>query len=317
MNILILRPGAIGDALLTFPVLAALRTTHQNPHITFVSNPAVIPLATAWRLAEQVYDFGDTRWSELFSPTGIRQPDSLALVQRANQVICWLRDDNGTVRRNLQAAGAKNIIIAPSKPPENGSIHIVDHLARTAGLQNVGGPLAHLTNKALPSPHRPIAIHPGSGAARKCWPAASFSAIIHALLRLDHHVLLLTGPAETERLQDVITALSRLSDRTTLASSTANERLLSSDRRNSCEVLENAPLLEVAKRLQQCKAYLGNDSGITHLAALLGIPTLALFGPSNPATWRPIGPRVEVIREQPLAALPVERVFDALLRMVM
>ena len=78
------------------------------------------------------------------------------------------------------------------------------------------------------------------------------------------------------------------------------------------KILENVPLLEVAEHLQQCEGYLGNDSGITHLAAMLGVPTLALFGPTDPLIWRPLGPSVRVIREHPLERLQVNVAIDTL-----
>ena len=77
-------------------------------------------------------------------------------------------------------------------------------------------------------------------------------------------------------------------------------------------ILEDAPLLDVAQHLRQCQRYLGNDSGITHLAAMLGIPTVAIFGPSDPLIWRPVGPDVEVIEVAELAQLPVEMILNAL-----
>ncbi len=76
-------------------------------------------------------------------------------------------------------------------------------------------------------------------------------------------------------------------------------------------MLTNAPLLEVARQLQQCRCYLGNDSGITHLAAMLGVPTVAIFGPSDPAVWRPVGPSVEVIQERALEDVSVDVVMEA------
>ena len=79
-------------------------------------------------------------------------------------------------------------------------------------------------------------------------------------------------------------------------------------------VLIDAPLVVVAEHLQRCSCYLGNDSGITHLAAMLGIPTIALFGPSDPAIWRPVGPDVEVIQERMLEQLPVNMVIESILR---
>jgi ADP-heptose:LPS heptosyltransferase len=70
--------------------------------------------------------------------------------------------------------------------------------------------------------------------------------------------------------------------------------------------------LEVAEHLRRCKGYLGNDSGITHLAAMLGIPTLVLFGPTDPVLWRPVGPCVRVIQDYPFERLRVDGVIDAM-----
>ena len=77
--------------------------------------------------------------------------------------------------------------------------------------------------------------------------------------------------------------------------------------------LIDEPLLHVAHCLQQCSCYIGNDSGITHLAAMLGVPTVALFGPTEPANWRPIGSTVTIIQKHPLQTLPVEPVLTAVL----
>lgn len=48
--------------------------------------------------------------------------------------------------------------------------------------------------------------------------------------------------------------------------------------------------------LARARLYIGNDSGITHLAAAVGTPVLALFGPTDPAVWAPRGPHVRVVR---------------------
>jgi ADP-heptose:LPS heptosyltransferase len=78
-------------------------------------------------------------------------------------------------------------------------------------------------------------------------------------------------------------------------------------------VLAHRPLTVVAAVLQQARAFLGNDSGLAHLAGQLGLPTLALFGPMDPAVWSPLGPRVRTLRAEPLADLAVESVQTALL----
>jgi ADP-heptose:LPS heptosyltransferase len=79
------------------------------------------------------------------------------------------------------------------------------------------------------------------------------------------------------------------------------------------KILTFAPLLEVAHHLQQCRCYLGNDSGITHLAAMLGVPTVAIFGPTDPKIWRPMGPFVKVIQGYSLEDVTVDEVMGVLI----
>jgi heptosyltransferase III len=81
-------------------------------------------------------------------------------------------------------------------------------------------------------------------------------------------------------------------------------------------VLDCAPLLAVARELQACAAYVGNDSGISHLAAAIGVPSVVLFGPTNPVVWRPLGPRVVILKQSDApccADISPEEVFHAVL----
>ncbi len=80
------------------------------------------------------------------------------------------------------------------------------------------------------------------------------------------------------------------------------------------QLLACAPLVAVAQQLRACRCYLGNDTGITHLAAMLGMPTIAIFGPSDPVIWRPLGPQVEIIQAQDLEKLPVSTVTESIAR---
>ena len=71
-------------------------------------------------------------------------------------------------------------------------------------------------------------------------------------------------------------------------------------------------LTEVSQRLRYCRAYVGNDSGITHLAGYLGVPTIALFGPTNPGIWGPIGRRTRIIWKTRLEDISVDEVLQTL-----
>ena len=318
MHILIIRPGAIGDTILTFPILQALRAQYPDPHITLVGNPIVLPLALSFGLVEEVSDYGLLQWSELFSTTGIHSPAIRNQLQRTDLAICWLRDPHGLVAQNLRQAGVKHIIIAPGRPPQDKPVHITEYLAQTVGASaeqphsGNGEGSGRLSIPSRPAPiYRPprfggrdksgpydgrVAIHPGSGGAHKCWPAPSFAAVIERLWQRNYPVLLLAGPADHQCLKDI------------------QNHIATPPKSNMLNLLLDAPLLEVAQHLQHCKCYLGNDSGITHLAAMLGIPTIALFGPTNPIIWQPKGPSVEVIYNPLLQQLPVEMVLEKLLR---
>ena len=301
MQILIIRPGAIGDTLLTLPVIQALRARDQVAHIILVGNVAVLPLALASGIVDAVADYEQLQWSELFSSVGIRSPAMLSLLQQSELVICLLRDSDGVVCHNLQQAGVKHLIIAAGRPPEGQRIHIVQYLLETVGLPF---DTIDLTNWQLPLKQQDslldvgkqpiIAIHPGSGGARKCWPVVSFAEVIERLWQHSYSVLLLAGPADAERTNYLRQHLASPPEQTILT------------------VLVDAPLLGVAQHLQQCQRYLGNDSGITHLAGMLGIRTVAIFGPSDPTIWRPVGPDVEIIEVAELAQLPVEMILNAL-----
>jgi heptosyltransferase-3 len=109
-----------------------------------------------------------------------------------------------------------------------------------------------------------IILHPGSGSPGKCWPY--FRELAN---RLDR-VSFLIGPAEPE------------------FDTGAYPRL------------ENLPLREVARELASAQGFIGNDSGITHLAAYLGCPTIAIFGPTDPGVWGPVGRRVTILRNPTL-----------------
>jgi len=301
-SILVFRPGAIGDALLAFPVLKALREQYNGTHITLVGNAQVLPLAQAFGVAEQTFDFQDIQWSELFSSNGIRTSSLRNLLAQTDLAICWMRDPDGIIEHNLKISGVKHSIIAPGRPSAGTDLHIIDYLARTIGLPDVEEQFVAPSSWSPLNPsikdttaNRFVAIHSGSGAVEKCWPTSRFAEVTRRIWEQNYSVLLLAGPADTERMDDLL------------------QQLPLPPKPEMLMVLAHAPLLEVARQLRQCSCYLGNDSGITHLAAMLGVPTVAIFGPTDPKIWRPVGPFVNVIHEPRLEALSEDDVFEAIL----
>jgi len=121
-----------------------------------------------------------------------------------------------------------------------------------------------------------IAVHPGSGGRLKCWPLERYFELIERLQSLnDAFVILFTGDAEADELRKTVCSYAR-------------------DRKNVLHAAD-FELIVAASVLSQCALYIGNDSGFSHLAGMVGCTTIALFGPTDPLRWKPLGPRVEVV----------------------
>lgn len=299
-HILIIRPGALGDTLVALPILQHLRTQSSQAHITMIGNHAALPLIQAFQLADEVGSFGDVLWSRLFmSPHSRRQAQFYHRLERIDRAICWLTDTDGLVQQNLQAAGIPAITIAPGHPAV--PMPIVSYLAQSIGEApetiSWHPPTAYRWQDKQPAKQllRPIAIHPGSGGQTKCWPITHFATIIIELWRQHIPVCLMAGPADQQRIDELRQLLPETDSATLL------------------HLLQDAPLLTVVQELRHCQSYLGNDTGITHLAAMLGVPTLALFGPSDPTIWKPVGPTVTILKTSSLAALAPQTVYTQLM----
>jgi hypothetical protein len=121
---------------------------------------------------------------------------------------------------------------------------------------------------------KPVVIHPGSGGAHKCWRLDNFLSVARILAKEGVEVVFLFGPAEAERFSEPAIA----------------------EIRTAGKLLTNLSLAEVLGVLGCSRGYIGNDSGITHLAAALGIRTVVVFGPTDPSVYAPIGPAVTILQ---------------------
>ena len=153
---------------------------------------------------------------------------------------------------------------------------------------------------------RPTAIHPGSGSARKNWPVDRWAEVI---ARLDPPILLVLGEAEVEAWNPPFLSGLRTRDGGRITPAQRAREVGGS----GIEVASNLPLPELAAALARCRRFIGHDSGVSHLAAAVGTPSVLLFGPTDPAMWAPPGDHVRVIRRGPdIDAISVEDVMEAL-----
>jgi Glycosyltransferase family 9 (heptosyltransferase) len=199
--------------------------------------------------------------------------------------------------RNLRAVIPRVLVHDPLPPA--GSGHAAQWLARP--IASLGVPCGHDEPPTLEGtneeraqaaalvrelPERFLAIHPGSGSPSKTWPADRFSRLLD-VLRVEPF-LLVEGPADAEAA-----AVLRAGGRAITARGLTPRNL--------------------GAALARAAAYVGNDSGVTHLAAAWGAPTVALFGPTDPEVWAPTGPQARVVRapDGRMDGLAVEAVLGA------
>jgi len=293
-KILVIRGGAIGDSILTLPVLAALRRRFPQHRLEILGYPSVAALAVAGGLADDVSAIESPRFTGFFVPNGSWADEVAGWFAEFETIISYLYDPQGTFQSNVARCSASRFIAGPHRPDETLEVHAAEQLLRPLqrlGIRNAS-PRPRLPFPAVPSASPRLAVHPGSGSERKNWPEANWAELLKRLAdKTACEILLIGGEAEGDRCVRLAAALP--AGRVTVA--------------------QNLPLLELAFLMQDCSAFIGHDSGITHLAAALDLPGLVLWGESVLTVWRPQSPRLKILRDPGgLSALPVAAVWQEL-----
>ena len=300
---LVLHAGALGDVLLAIPALAHLRQLGFRTTLGVASR--LVGLFAGSGLVDVARDLEDLRLHRLFVDPP--DPEALAAAACYDAVVSWLGAGDPTYRASLGRL-RRAAVIARAAPPPGDRRHVSRHLLETlAPLGTVPMEMPH-ARLGVADPDRreaeawlaargirraeAVVLQPGAGSPAKAWPG--FATLARRLREGGVPVVALAGPADV----DVVAGL--------LESGGLDEDQLARD----------WPLARVAALLSLARAAVGNDSGPTHLAAAVGCATVAVFGPTDPAVWGPIGPRVRVVggeaRNSPWADASIDRVSAAL-----
>lgn len=232
-------------------------------------------------------DFG---W--LYQPGGHQQvsPERRAWFSGAELIVSFV-GQGGVWESNVRVLeGSARVVMIDPKPPAGWK----EHVSRWWEMQlNDRGVM--LNPRAVPRrkiSDGPVVVHPGSGGRDKCWTLAGYRRVIASLRAEGRRVRVLLGEVEAERWP--------------------GDELRAWIEGEQAEVLTS--LDDLYEAVAGAELYVGNDSGPTHLAAQAGVPTVALFGPTDPVLWRPVGPVVYVLapeRPGPMSWLTAEEVIEA------
>ena len=262
---LIIRPGAIGDFIVSLPAIERLCTTDTELWTASAHLPLVRFGARARSIASTGLDL-----------LGIAEPPSglVECLRGFDDIVSWY-GSNRPEFRSLVETLALPFRFLDALPPAEGTLHAIDYY-----LWQTGYPPGAVPCIPVPARERAGAvIHPFSGSRRKNWPLSRYHELARCLAD-SMPVAWCAGPEENLAGADI-----RISD-----------------------------LYELACRLAQASLFIGNDSGIAHLAAAVDTPVVALFGPTDPRVWAPRGRNVKVVQATEWAAVSVADVLAAALK---
>jgi len=286
------RAGALGDTIALFPALAALRRRYPNAVLDAVGTPAYLDLARQAGLVDRVWDAGDPLFAALFggheggprnggTPLGrwLRGVDLAVVWSGAAQALA----------DGLRAGGVARVLTAAVLPPDPQPVSA--YLLRCLAPLDVADQTPLIMPRLEPTAEArtatesawraatggdgaPVAmLHPGAGSLAKRWPLARFVELAGLLRSEGWRVAWTCGPAD-QGVEEGLRAAGQ----------------------PEAAILVGWPLPQLCALLARSAAVVAADTGIGHLAAVLAVPTVALFGPTDERVWGPLGPRVRVVR---------------------
>jgi ADP-heptose:LPS heptosyltransferase len=289
------------------PALNALRVHFPQARIDVMGYPKRWEWVRGRGLVDAVHTIERPGMHLLFCE-GIEVPEPLQSFFGSYDVILAYRPDSaGVFQRRLQALSPGLVLSQPPfPPPPPPKIHVADFALHLVARLGVPPPAAIpgfaltadertlvqpflLAHRIDPARHRLVVVHPGSGSEAKRWRVENFAALVEALeTQTGVRTIVVTGYAEEE----------------------VGGQLLSLLHRAKPPVAANWPLLPTAALIDQATVFIGHDSGLTHLAAALGRPTVAIFGPTDPEIWGPRGEHVTVVQVATARAVDAARALD-------
>jgi heptosyltransferase III len=286
IQILVVHPGALGDTILAVPVLAALKQTHHPAYLHLIGCPALTDVLPGRSVVDHMSSIEGAEYRALLSGSTAMSSEMTRAFSGFDIAVVWAADPEGAVYSTLSALGIGRVVVRSPGLKNNRPRHATDRFRDTVSALLVGESLPSsglaatvddcrigsrwMADNGIDAGRPTIAVHPGSGSPAKCWPTEYFAEVCTGLIPNGINMIIVEGPADAE-------SVARL--------------------RQSLEfkipVLRGQGLRQVIGVLTQCSVVLGNDSGITQLAASLGIPTVGVFGPTDPAVW---GYRIKTFR---------------------
>jgi ADP-heptose:LPS heptosyltransferase len=257
---LLIRSGALGDFVLTLPLLRALRAAGRR--VCLLTRASYADLVRGSGLVDEVADLESAGLHRL----GRDPPPRLRGWLQGAELYCFGTGQADALAPAARACGATRVRALEARPVA--PPHVSVRMVRDAGLTPSPDLLRDPPLARSGRGEGVLWLHPGSGSPAKNAPLERFVALAQ---EWPGRVVVSLGEAERSELARYRAAFGR-----------------------EVEIAHDLELDELRERIErEARAFAGNDSGPAHLAAALGVPTLAIFVSTDPAIWRPVGPQVQ------------------------
>ena len=290
-TIVMIHPGGLGDVLLAVPAMVRLRTRFPNHLLVLCAEDQIARLLLACRITDAWTSVQGRTCAGLFAGADSVTGQLRIWLEYCDLAIGWTQDLDGELNETLKAVGVREVIVRSPFSTTIWATHQRDRFLEAINespsdgeedaLLTVTKPLLHLGRACLEAEGLVIGqpfvvIHPGSGSAHKCVVPETLASVVFGVQNFGATPVVLEGPADREPVERLLQLCV-----------------------NPPIVLKGLDVLTVAGVLAQARLFVGQDSGVTHMAGLMGVRTVALFGPTDPARWAPRGAHVTVVQGAP------------------
>jgi heptosyltransferase III len=301
-RVLVIFPGALGDLVCLAPALRAIarmnRSDTRGCALELMARGELARFAVGRMGIKRGYSIDRREVADLFSENGAHRAETQAFFEGYARIYAFFAQNDANFRRALGEVAGGPVAFLPFRPPGTGHIARAYLEAVFASNDDAGygrteaevsgaidvldedlATAARTVERLGLGPGKFVMVLPGSGSPKKNWPAENFVELARQI-EPERKALIVLGPAESA-IEPVF--------------------------KGEFATITGPELGEVAGLARIAAGFVGNDSGVSHLAAAAGASGVVLFGPTEPERWRPLG-RVAVLRREPLTSLLVGEV---------
>jgi len=298
VKLLVRSTNWVGDAIMALPALRAVRTRFPEAEITILAKPYVAFIYKNQRVCDNMMFVDDKR--DKVGEIREQKFDKALLLQNAFEA-AWFAWRAGIPERIGYARDGRSLLLTKAVPvPKPGEIpaheqfYYLELLRRASWLDSlpnetfIGLDVPEENRKRAAQFLRSNCVQPdglriaiGAGASygsAKCWPPDRFAELANRL--------------QTQSAVDIILFGTR-------AEEPVSSAIAAGMHRPPIDLTGKTPIDDLPALLSQCHLFVGNDSGAMHVAAAVGLPVVAIFGPTDPFGTAPVTPRCSIVQEKP------------------